>query len=67
MKKEISYKTIIAMIIFAISTMILVGLAFSTVCLSWFGTAFLIADVIIAGYSFLYLDKRYERLNRKGW
>lgn len=62
MKSKISWKTIIAMIVFAISTLILVGLAFSTVCLSWLGTIFLIADITVAGYSFLYLDERYERI-----
>ena len=52
MKRKISWKTILAMIIFAISA----------VCPTWTGVAFLIADITVAGYSFMYLDERYERL-----
>jgi len=62
MKRKISCKTILAMIIFAISTLSIVTLAFSAVCPTWTGVAFLIADITVAGYSFMYLDERYERL-----
>ena len=50
------------MIIFAISTLSIVRLAFSAVCPTWTGVAFLIADITVAGYSFMYLDERYARL-----
>ena len=56
MKRKISWKTILAMIIFAISTLSIVTLAFSAVCPTWTGVAFLIADITVAGYSFMYLD-----------
>lgn len=62
MKSKISWKTILAIIVFAISTLSIVGLAFSAVCPTWTGVAFLITDITVAGYSFMYLDERYERL-----
>ena len=62
MKRKISWKTILAMIIFAISTLSIITLAFSAVCPTWTCVAFLIADITVAGYSFMYLDERYERL-----
>lgn len=62
MKSKISWKTILAMLTFAIGTLSLIAIAFSSLCLTWTGTVFLIADITAVSYSFIYLDERYERL-----
>lgn len=49
------------MLTFAIGTLSLIAIAFSSLCLTWTSTVFLIADITAVSYSFIYLDERYER------
>lgn len=60
--KKISWKTIAMMLVFAVSFISLMLVAFAPLCLTWMGTAFLLIDITLVGYSFNYLNDRYERL-----
>ena len=61
-KTKISWKTIIAMIMFLVSTLAFILVAAAPLCLTWTGAVFTISMVTIAGYSLNYLFERYEKI-----
>lgn len=60
--KKISWKTLVMMLVFVVSFISLLLIAFAPLCLTWSGSIFLLVSVTLAGYSFNYLNNRYERL-----
>ena len=62
MKRKISWKTIFMMLLFGISSLVLLAVTFSSICLTYTGTVTFLATITLASYSGLYLYERYEKL-----
>lgn len=50
------------MLLFSVSSLILLAVTFSSICLTYTGTVTFLATISLASYSGLYLYERYEKL-----